>query len=256
MTDCKTTVAGDVITVAECRVYGLGTSFYESYSLAGGTVTRTTGTESADIYIVVNYNGGSPILKAIIGTGITLGNYASSGITRVSANVPEAGDKVLSLVSVSSGVIGAPSERRGMFDVSTFTGGTGISIAGRTITATTAVQAQERVMHVKWWGTGASSVLQDTDDELTVFRNRYTNTITINSVVCETDTGTPTVQLQKDDGSATNMLSSNLTCDGTPTTTFVSGENTMAAGDRLDGLIVSAGGSAHWVAITVSYTVN
>jgi len=117
-------------------------------------------------------------------------------------------------------------------------------------------ESATRPLHYKYWGTGASSVLQDTDDEATVFRNRFAGTITITSVVCETDTGSPTVQLQKDDGSATNMLSSNLTCDGTPTTGFVSGENTLAAGDRIDSLIVSAGGSAHWVAVTIMYTVN
>ena len=116
---------------------------------------------------------------------------------------------------------------------------------------------QDRILHVKWWGTGASYVLQDTDDELSIFNNKLAASIVVNSVTCESDTGTPTVQLQKDDGSATDMLSSNLSCATTPatTSTFVSGENTIATGNRIDALIVSAGGSAHWVAITINYTV-
>lgn len=73
----------------------------------------------------------------------------------------------------------------------------------------------------------------------------------ITKVCCEVDTGTTTVNLQRDDGSATNILSSNLTCgtnfdpSGSPgtgcTATFVSGEDALSVGHKIDFVMVSAG---------------
>jgi hypothetical protein len=118
--------------------------------------------------------------------------------------------------------------------------------------------------HIKFWGTGASSVLQDTDDELSAFRQAL-SARTITKVVCESDTGTPTIMLQKDDGSPADMFAAAMTCRNTPSgtdgtlgilTSFQSGENALAQDVRLDALIVVAGGSAHWVAITISGTID
>lgn len=115
-----------------------------------------------------------------------------------------------------------------------------------------------RQVHFKVWGTGASSVLQDTDDELSIFNNQLGSGITITEVVCESDTGTPSIQLQRDDGSAADILGSALSCATTPasTTTFSGTENQIADGHRLDFLVATAGGAAHWVAVTVVYTVD
>ena len=80
--------------------------------------------------------------------------------------------------------------------------------------------------------------------------------ITITEVWCESDETATTIQLQKDDGTATNMLSANEACDGGATTGFVSGENSLADGDRLDYLTVAISGSPTRVTVCVEYTFD
>lgn len=85
--------------------------------------------------------------------------------------------------------------------------------------------------------TGAT--LTATDDAVNYIRIPYAQTIT--QVCAKTDTGTISVQLQRDDGSTTNMLSSSLVGATTEacTTSFVSGENVLSEGNYVDVLIVS-----------------
>lgn len=107
--------------------------------------------------------------------------------------------------------------------------------------------------------------LADTDDIPTVSQCSIPGrAITVNEVRCEYTTGTaPVVQLQKDDGAVTNMLSSNLTCGtdvqgtcGTGcTTAFVSTENNMAANDNLDFLLVTANTSTR-ISMVITGTVD
>lgn len=80
--------------------------------------------------------------------------------------------------------------------------------------------------------------------------------ITITEVWCESDETATTIQLQKDDGTATNMLSANEACDGGATTGFVSGENSLADGDRLDYLTVAISNSPTRVTVCVEYTFD
>jgi hypothetical protein len=80
--------------------------------------------------------------------------------------------------------------------------------------------------------------------------------ITITEVWCESDETATTIQLQKDDGTATNMLSTNEACDGGATTGFVSGENSLADGDRLDYLTVAISNSPTRVTVCVEYTFD
>jgi hypothetical protein len=105
----------------------------------------------------------------------------------------------------------------------------------------------------------ASAVLADTDDQQDIYVNRLGQGITITEVWCGCDAGSPTIQLQKDDGTPTDMLSSNLTCStgaGASTTSFVSGENSIADGDRVDFKLVSAGGVAKRITVYVKYTLD
>lgn len=76
---------------------------------------------------------------------------------------------------------------------------------------------------------------------------------TIQEVWCESDTGTGVINLQRDDGPPTNILSANLTCGtgGTSTTSFVSGENSLSAGHNMDFQIVS--GTAKRINVSIKY---
>jgi hypothetical protein len=111
--------------------------------------------------------------------------------------------------------------------------------------------------HIVLTGSGTAGVLQDADDQPAVWFNQSGGNMTIAQVWCQTDSATVTsIQLQRDDGSATNMLSSDLNCSTTKanTTTFVSGENVLADGHNLNAVIVSAGGAGKWVAIHLKVT--
>lgn len=104
----------------------------------------------------------------------------------------------------------------------------------------------------------ATSVLADTDDQPTIWWNRLGGGVTITEVGCESDAGTPTMQLQKDDGSPANILSSSLTCttSGATTTTFASTQNAIASGNKIDFLMATAGGTAKRITVTIKYTID
>lgn len=118
------------------------------------------------------------------------------------------------------------------------------------------------------WGIGctktACAVLEDADDFPQFWYNDTERTMTITSVLCRSNAGNPTIQLQRDDGSATNMFTTALTCDPTPTgtdgtdgilTSFVSGENVLSPGHWLTFLVVTAGGTAKAVDLSIKMTV-
>jgi hypothetical protein len=103
------------------------------------------------------------------------------------------------------------------------------------------------------WGTGASSVLQDTDDELASCYNGTGVTESITAVRCWADAGSPTVLPAVTGGS--NLLSGNLTC-GTASWAngTLNGSPTLAAAGTIDDNIVTAGGTAKTIRIVIEYT--
>jgi len=108
-------------------------------------------------------------------------------------------------------------------------------------------------------GADGGAVLTDADDQPTIFFNSLGQGITITNVWCDCDGGTPIIQLQKDDGSPANILTGNLTCasgSGASTTNFVSGENAIASTNRVDFVMVTAGGTAKRVTVSVAYTLD
>jgi hypothetical protein len=97
-----------------------------------------------------------------------------------------------------------------------------------------------------------SGGLQDTDDFNAVLRIPYGQTVA--QVCARTDTGTSVINLQRDDGSAANILTSNLTAATTEacTTTFVSGENVLSEGHYINFVMVTAAASGTPTKVTVS----
>jgi len=90
------------------------------------------------------------------------------------------------------------------------------------------------------------------DDQLTFWRNNLGRTYRITEVWCESDAGTPTVNLQRDDGSPANVLSSDLTCTtGGATGTIAAAEQDVASGDKLDFLSVTPGGTAKRTTVNI-----
>ncbi len=100
--------------------------------------------------------------------------------------------------------------------------------------------------------------LLDTDDFPKVMRAPFAFTIT--QLCATTDTGTSTVNLQRNDGSAASIAASNITAATTEacTTSFTSGENIISEGHYLDFLMVTAAASGAPTKVTISgkYTRN
>ena len=131
-----------------------------------------------------------------------------------------------------------------------------LTVTGGNLTVTAGLKTRQLGFMV---GADTGAALADTDDQTDLYVNRLGQGITISEVWCACDAGSPIIQLQKDDGTPTNMLTANLTCSagaGASTTSFVSGENAMADGTRLDFVMVTAGGTAKRVTVFAKYTLD
>jgi hypothetical protein len=94
--------------------------------------------------------------------------------------------------------------------------------------------------------------LVDGDDQPTFWRNNIA-AMTLVEAWCEVDSGTSTINLQRDDGSAADMLSANLVCTTSGATgTIDTNEDNVAVGDKLDFVLVEAATSGTPKRITVS----
>jgi len=106
-------------------------------------------------------------------------------------------------------------------------------------------------------GADNGAVLVDGDDQKQIWWNNLGSTATITKVGCICDGGTPSVNLQRDDGSAANILAGDLTCTttGATTTSFSGSEATITDGYKVDFVMVAAGGTAKRLTLTGTYTV-
>jgi len=104
----------------------------------------------------------------------------------------------------------------------------------------------------------ASSALDAGDMDIpSIWVNRMGLTATITEVRCEIDAGSASINLQRDDGSAANVLSSDLACStgGATTTSFSGSEATISDTRRIDHVTVSSS-TAKRMNITITYTVS
>lgn len=106
-------------------------------------------------------------------------------------------------------------------------------------------------------GADNGSVLVDGDDQPSFFINHLGSGITITGVWCESDGGTPSINLQRDDGSPANILSSNLSCSTSDAAgTIDTNEDNVADGQKIDLVMVTAGGVAKRITVSITYTVD
>jgi hypothetical protein len=98
-------------------------------------------------------------------------------------------------------------------------------------------------------GADDGETLVDTNDQATIYWNRTGATEVITEVACESDAGTPTINIARDDGTPANVLSTALTCSTSGATSCASGcdvdtieatEDDVAAGNKLDLVLVAA----------------
>jgi collagen type I/II/III/V/XI/XXIV/XXVII alpha len=131
-----------------------------------------------------------------------------------------------------------------------------VTNSGNTITLATKHKTRQFGFVI---GADNGSALVDGDDQPSIFSNQLGFGITITRVWCETDSGTSTINLQRDDGSAANILSSNLTCDNDGATgTIDTNEDNVADTNNVDFVMVAAAasGTPKRVTVYVRYTVD
>ncbi len=105
-------------------------------------------------------------------------------------------------------------------------------------------------------GALTGGALTSSDDMPGRCLNRYTQTLTIQGVLCLADAGAPTVNPIISGGGATSILSSVLTCGaGVFTAGTLNGTPTLAAGTSIDANIAVAGGTAKYIIMVFQVTL-
>jgi hypothetical protein len=78
--------------------------------------------------------------------------------------------------------------------------------------------------------------------------------MTITSVACFTDGGSPKINVARHNAGPTNLLTSDLTCDGTATTSFTS--SALALNDQLDFVMATPDGVAKRITVVIQTSLN
>jgi hypothetical protein len=103
-----------------------------------------------------------------------------------------------------------------------------------------------------------ANIIATSTDIPSVLVNRSGGGWTIAEVCCEVDSGTTTINIQRDDGSAANILSSDLTCNTAIasgcTTTFSGSEASIANANQVDFVLVSNSAGKR-INVAIKYTV-
>jgi len=104
----------------------------------------------------------------------------------------------------------------------------------------------------------AAAALQDDDDQASIFRAPVA--LHIIEIWCQSDAGSPTINLLKNTGTTAAISTANLACNNSHTgalsTSFNSGTDALSPGDTIDFSMVSAGGTAKRVSVAIKYTVD
>jgi hypothetical protein len=104
-------------------------------------------------------------------------------------------------------------------------------------------------------GCDSCGLLQSTDGQRQIYVNLVGN-MTLNSVTCFSDAGGPTINIARDNGGPTNLLSSNLTCSTSGASTRSFASSALNLNDQLDFVMVTADGVARRATVIIQATLN
>jgi hypothetical protein len=184
----------------------------------------------------------------------------------VAGNVTVSGSLAVGTISVGSTTQvpnlnasllgGLPASSFG--DISAVTAGAGLTGGAASGDATLALSTAARTRGITYLaGCDTCGVLADTDDQKTIYFN-VVGPMTIESVTCFSDAGTPSINIRRDDGAPADILSSDLACStsGATTTSFSGSEALLNLNDKVDFVVASAGGTAKRITVSIKATVN
>jgi hypothetical protein len=140
--------------------------------------------------------------------------------------------------------------------ITSVSAGAGLTGGAASGGATLAMSAASRTRGIVYLGgCDTCSALVDNDDQKTIYLN-VIGPMTINSVTCFSDVGSPTINIQRGGVSPANILTSDLACSTSGATTTSFAISTLNLNETLDFVMVTAGGTAHRVTVAIQATVN
>lgn len=136
----KVTSTTSVISIAASLInYQASDGTIAVPSLSAATLTRTASAETGTIRIEVDDNGGTPLIRCLIGSGLTSGNHTASGCTKVVQSAFTSGAMPLATVTVTAGNYDTPTDLRTPFQFWKYSFGSGLSQSGASISVNSAV---------------------------------------------------------------------------------------------------------------------
>jgi hypothetical protein len=210
--------------------------------LSAASGAGVCGFDSTEHNLVCKFNGSSTTFRLTSLSATVLG-YLST----VSSNVQ---DQINGKAATNANTTGTAGGLSG----TAITGD--VTNSGNTFTL--AAKYKTRVCEIHIWGSGASQVLQDADDEPASCFNGFGVTETITGVRCWTNAGSPTVTPVITDGGGA-ILTGALTCTNTSTAPMgaagtLSGTPTLASTGTINANVTSAGGTATNIRIYITLT--
>jgi hypothetical protein len=138
------------------------------------------------------------------------------------------------------------------------TSGQVLTTNGSGTTSWSGVGSNVRVCEIVIGDPGAASTaLADDNDTPVVCANKTGGTMTITAVECYADAGSPTVTPIITGGSATSILTGALTCGtGSFASGTLNGTPTQANNGTINGNITVAGGTAKYIVIRITRTLQ